>query len=118
MRVLNWIDQRPTAGDIPVWVDVPKLDIAWQRDRRHYLSPDKAPLTHKYRRFGEWIANGHPIWRPLVSFKDNVIAFTDGRHRFAWLRGHGVKAVPVAASDTYAEVIRRSFGTKNRRSIL
>ena len=38
-------------------------------------------------------------------FDDGIIAFTDGRHRFSWLRDHGVKTLPVACSDIYADAI-------------
>jgi hypothetical protein len=54
---------------------------------------------------------------PHVALADEgYIVFSDGRHRFAWLRDHGVRALPVTVSPDIEVEVRRRFGTKSRIS--
>jgi hypothetical protein len=42
------------------------------------------------------------------------VGISDGRHRFAWLRDHGAKALPVAAPIGDVNEVRRLVGSKAR----
>jgi hypothetical protein len=46
-----------------------------------------------------------------------IITFTDGRHRVAWLRNHGVEALPVEVPPDQAATIQARLGTPCRESI-
>ena len=50
--------------------------------------------------------------------QDGEISFTDGRHRFAWLRDHGLKVLPVQVPPEKALLIEARFGTTSRMSSL
>jgi hypothetical protein len=115
MRTLRWRDQWE-VGDSVVWIDVGKANTAWSRD--DYFIPVGAPdHRHKYDRFGEWLlAYRGAIWMPHVSLRYNTLSFTDGRHRFAWLRDHGVKALPVTTSPAGADRLSRVIGSIARHS--
>lgn len=129
-RDLRWM-REPRPGreaaetyDEIVWIDVAKLDQSWRHDGIYYVRPGGEPgqsiSVARYERFGRWIADhDETIWMPHVGFNDEGhVSFTDGRHRFAWLRDHGVRSLPVTVSlETAAEVDRR-FGTESRISRL
>jgi hypothetical protein len=56
---------------------------------------------------------------PHVGLTDEgYIVFSDGRHRFAWLRDHGLLTLPVTVSPDIEVEVRRRFGTKSRISRL
>jgi uncharacterized protein (DUF362 family) len=77
---------------------------------------NRSTSRSKYERFGGWFVEGHKVWMPDIGLVDGHIAFSDGRHRFAWFRDHGVKAMPVTVSSEIKAEITRRFGTKLRRS--
>jgi len=101
-----------------VWVSVDKLDKSWKLDPC-YLSPAVAKNAYRYRRFGEWIAcRSGEVHMSHVHLDGDAIGFTDGRHRFAWFRDHGVRFLPITTSPDEASEIKRFFGTKSRNSVL
>jgi hypothetical protein len=51
---------------------------------------------------------------PVVGMTGNAADFTNGRHRFAWMRDHGVEALPIACEPGEADDLRRRFGTAAR----
>ena len=57
---------------------------------------------------------------PRIGLYKGQIEFTDGYHRVAWLRDHGVKDLPVTASSDpgQSDEIEKLFGTEARVSIL
>jgi hypothetical protein len=111
----QWFDCRV------VWVDVALLDQSWREGHQRIVEPGGG-TDGLYERFGCWLARTSlPIGMPLVNLNEatgNAISFTDGRHRFAWLRDHGVKSLPVITSPEEALTIREQFGTKSRVSWL
>jgi hypothetical protein len=122
-RRLEWKDQwqRPgvAPGDEVVWIDVAKLDANWRGDRAYYIGVGGKGSELKYTGFGQWLRKtAEPIWRPLIAIEDGQVGFTDGRHRFAWLRDHGVEALPIACDPDQAAEIKRRFGTRKRISWL
>ena len=105
---------RIASGDeTVVWIDIGKLDAAWRQDHGFYVgSGGDGGIRTRYPDFGEWLTQGHPVEMPEVDlgYRD-VPAFTNGRHRFAWLRDHGVKTMPVVTSVARADDFKTMFGT-------
>jgi hypothetical protein len=100
------------GNDQIVWVDIAKLNNAWRRDRGYYLARNSPNRT------AAWIARlgfrKIPMSHICVEATGDV-SFTDGRHRFAWFRDHGIKAVPVTvATRKDAAVTRRFYGSRRR----
>lgn len=117
VRIIKWIRQWGGTDRIG-WISVPKLDAAWRADW-DYLSPAEAASQQRYHKFGKWlVAHSERVQMPHICLFDNGIAFTDGRHRFAWFRDHGVKALPVTAEPEEAPTIRRRYGTRSRTTRL
>jgi hypothetical protein len=118
-RIIEWYPMYP---DPVVWISVVKLDASWRRDVTRYvgegaIGPGNG-YPSRYKKFGEWFAEGHKIWMPHVGITGGHISFSDGRHRFAWLRDHGVRALPVTVSPDIEAEVRRRFGTRSRVSCL
>lgn len=62
---------------------------------------------------------GEPVELPAVGIDDDgSVGFTDGRHRFAWLRDHGVHSMPVQVSADQAAEIESRFGTTDKTSFM
>jgi hypothetical protein len=83
--------------DVVVWLNVAKADKAWRRDEDYYIPPGGAGHEYKYRKFGEWLESerAKTVWMPHVGLWRYAMHFTDGRHRFAWMRDLGVESLPV-----------------------
>jgi hypothetical protein len=118
-RSVTWVRQWDEE-DTLVWIDVAKLDAEWQRDIPFYIgSSGKNGSPAKYARVGEWVDFGSQMWMPHVNLNFHVpqqIAFTDGRHRFAWMRDHGVTALPITVAPNEATEFTKRFGTRRRTS--
>ena len=105
--------------DVAVWINVGALDAAWRLDAQYYLPPGSPNSRHKYVAFGEWFAMTHEwVAMPVVGMTGEAADFTDGRHRFAWMRDNGVEALPVACEPGEANDLIRRFGTDLRVSRL
>lgn len=106
--------------DETVWVSVAKLDASWRKHPNEYIGSGGIgqAIGDRYSRFGAWLQGGEAIYIPQVGLEhDGEIGFTDGRHRFAWLRDHGVMAMPINVDPDVAEAITKRFGTAERVSI-
>jgi hypothetical protein len=116
MRIV-WATHSELCGieddeDVIVWVDVAKADTLWQRDS--FYIPLSAPDHRgKYERFGQWLARAQcPVEMAHVSVGDaNSLSFSNGRHRFAWVRDHGANAVPVTIWRGQARRLAKLAGT-------
>lgn len=123
---LSWIPEILENNDAIVWINVLKLDLAWKNDIAFYIGKRGHGKTkHKYDAFANWITmaieNKLPIKSPHINCQNannGKVEFTNGRHRFAWLRDHGVKSLPVTTDPTEAIDIQKRFGTRSKRSIL
>lgn len=107
--------------DIVVWVSVAKLDEAWKRDHGFYIGPcgSGAAIEDRYARVGAWLAAKQDgVDLPVVAIDGDMVAFSDGRHRFAWLRDHGVRAMPVQVPADQVAEFERKFGVGERASII
>lgn len=113
----DWGDEQ----DAVVWVSVPALDAAWMLDVGCYIEAcgKGAAIDDRYSQFGEWfVASSDPVELPVVSIEDDIVGFTDGRHRFAWLRDHGVLAIPVQVPADQAHEFEQRFGIAERTSLI
>lgn len=101
-----------------MWCDVLLLDAAWSKGGQ-YISygGEDSNQPGKYERVGQWLAGSFRLWMPHVGLDaEGQICFTDGRHRFAWLRDHGAIAICVTVSEESAPDVERLFGTQVRSS--
>jgi hypothetical protein len=115
---LRWI--RRVKADNVVWIDVALLDGSWQHDPDYVGLDGRNGLGRRYEKFGVWIAeHTDPIWMPEIGLNDDrSVGFSDGRHRFAWLRDRGVKSLPIATGREELSEIKARFGTRSRVSWL
>jgi hypothetical protein len=111
LRNIRWAIERPEEEDgVRVWVSVSKVDRYWSRDSGYYLGPETCKKEPLYWRFDEWIKTHREVWMPVLSLVEHRISFTNGRHRFAWFRDHGLKEMPVITDRGYGATLRRAVG--------
>lgn len=119
--LVNWVLKPIADGwdyepDVVVWVSVQALETSF-RDGDQYVGPGGTHCGQvgRYENIGRHIVSGRATWMPLVSVnRHDQIRFTDGRHRFAWVRDHGAEALPVATGPATAEKLSHLFGTPVR----
>ncbi len=121
-KEIQWISVPLPVGvpspDETVWISVTKLDASWKKNRGQYIGAGGSgpAIGDRYKEFGTWLESGKAIWIPWVGLERGEICFTDGRHRFAWLRDHGVQSMPIDVDPAIAGLMRLRFGTKERAS--
>jgi hypothetical protein len=105
--------------DPVVWIEPSKLDVVW-RVSPGWVGPGGVPggQDDRYARAGIWFCGGRPTNMIQIWMSRDSVEFTDGRHRFAWLRDHGVAAIPVQTSPECLELGIEGFRTDMRRSLL
>lgn len=101
--------------DATVTIDVAKLNAAWERDTGFHLGPGESSPPGRYEEFGRFAANaaatGAPVEQSEVTLDaDGTVSFTNGRHRFAYLRDLGIKKLPVSVPREQAARLRRLYG--------
>lgn len=127
-QVIRWKPSTADQGAIAageetiVWVDVAKIEAAWSTDRNFYVGPQGTvnAIGKRYDRFGEWLKDGEVVEMSCLGFdgdRDRPF-FTNGRHRFAWMRDHGAVAIPVCTPTDRAEEFRARYGTNLRRTVV
>lgn len=94
-----------------VLVDVEKVDAAWKKGDQQHISPGgKGGVSGRYERFGEFWDDGNVVIAPLLNVRKNgTVEFNNGRHRFAYLRDHGFKQIPVSMDEEDLQRARK-FG--------
>lgn len=113
---INWLRQWDGTDDVVVWVSVPKVNDLWRKERGFYLSPRVCPSLERYHRFGAWIQTNTDVWMSHLGLYGGRISFTDGRHRFAWFRDHGLEALPVTTERGHGAKLRRAVGRSRTTS--
>lgn len=114
----------PENRDVAVWVDLAKLDVSWRRDDGYVgVNGVGSNMPGRYDMVPEWLARfvreKRPVFMPMVGLNDEGdIAFSDGRHRVAWLRDHGAGVLPIAVPREEAAKIEARFGTQLRRTVV
>lgn len=94
------------------------LDASWCKTR-DYVGQGGSGSNQdgKYSRVGDYLASAiGKDWIPVpsLSLVDGEAIFNDGRHRFAWLRDHGLRALPVEVGRTDAQTFRTQVETAER----
>lgn len=126
---IYWKPPRPTSPDwgdpdtVSVWISVQKLDAAWQLSTGDYIGAGGtgAAIEDRYNEFGEWIISTggrEHVEMPILGLDEDSVSFTDGRHRFAWLRDHGVLAIRIEVESEQQKEFETHFGSADRHSII
>lgn len=103
----------PDEPDLVVWVNVGQVDKMWAAtDPDFYVSAGGGGHTKpgSYARVGKAISQGEIMEMPQLSLDGSTLSFSDGRHRFAWCRDHGITALPVLAPPDCAEDLMKAVG--------
>ncbi|MFM0265601.1 hypothetical protein [Paraburkholderia sediminicola] len=109
----GWTDETP---DALVWVCITSLDTAW-RVSEDYVGEAGHGSLHgdRYSKVGRWLESAKFVDVPVLCLdEDGVPSFTDGRHRFAWLRDHGLRSLPIEVPFGQSKVFEARFGTVER----
>ncbi len=99
-----------------VWIDPVKLDASFAKDPTFYVGPGgtgEGVIKGRYPRFNDWVAanDGKNIMMPEVCLgARNEITFSNGRHRYAWMRDHGVRKMLMLVPVNQADEIEKRFG--------
>jgi hypothetical protein len=121
-REIAWLPERLDKDeDEVVWLDVAKFDELWRGDF-NYIERDpnaKKGLYNRYYGVGNWIMAGKDVDMPLAGGDEyfastGTVSFTDGTHRFSWVRDHGGRAIPVVMNKDDCAEIKRRCGTDER----
>jgi len=97
------------AGDVMVPLDVVRFDEEFQREEGFYLGVGgHGGIGNRYERFGQFIGQANSIEAAEVTVQENGrVGFTNGRHRYAWLRDQGLTSIPVAMTPESAKHAKR-----------
>ena len=112
----SWSD---ASTDPFVWIEPTKFDTFW-RQGDQWVGPGGMPggQGERYPRAGQWLLAGNPTDMCQIWVNDEGVGFNDGRHGFAWLRDHGVAAIPVQLSPDSLALGVAEFETEILTSIL
>ena len=108
--------QSRNHGDVPVSVDILKLDTAHaQAQPDSHVGPEGAGgIEGRYQRFSEWLNKGESIEMPEMNFDwAGRPQFINGRHRFAVLRDKGRKTIEVAVPPDQVKKFQETFGPES-----
>lgn len=111
----GWEDQ---AADEIVWVDVVAFDEAWRLTPQYITAGGGNGQGDRYARVGFWFAVNRHCWMMDATFDGDQVCFVDGRHRFSWLRDHGVESVPLQVAPDLGDSFRRRFQARSLTSVL
>jgi hypothetical protein len=101
-----------------VWVDVLKLDEAFQRDVGFAITRSGAgAIPGRIEGFKQFFkraqTEGIAIEQSqVVVNKDGGVSFINGRHRFSVLRDRGVKQLPVSVPRGQVNRVKKFFGVE------
>lgn len=103
-----------------VYVDPHRFDQAWQQDQDFYIHPHgQSPnaIGNRYQNVAKALQDHAKAFHtPTVALSSqNRPAFTDGRHRFAYLRDHGYSPIPVAVPKNQAHLFQQLYGPQPQK---
>src|SRR4051812_29834346 len=114
---IKWVRQWG-GSDVIVWISVKKLDRLWQPEEGYYVgreAKEEYASPRRYQNVRKWLeTQTRRMHMPHVWPCDGYVSFTDGRHRFAWMRDHGVKAMPVTTGRAGRDALKTMCGTRIR----
>jgi hypothetical protein len=126
--IVRWVSRvapSPELQDVQVWIDVAKFNAEWRLDLKDWVGPGGAgpqsDSLFRYNRFGSWLLcgqNAKAVEAPWAGANAKGLYFTDGRHRFAWMRDHGVTDLPIDVEQGEVDFVARRFGTPERASVV
>ncbi len=107
------------TDDLEVWVSVEKIEANWRADGEDYIGRNGvgAAKPGAYEGFSAWVQSGQPVEMPEVTIYEGRIQFSNGRHRFAFFRDHGMTAMQVQTDPADIELFKKMFGTTERSSV-
>lgn len=81
-------------------INVSKFDEKFKKSWQYIGHNGVDGIKDRYSQFGDWLhKTDEDIEAPLVGVsKSGDVDFTNGRHRYAYLRDNGVKHIPVSMS--------------------
>lgn len=87
-------------------INVEKFDNLFKNSDYYIGEKGVGQIRDRYSRFGEWFkSSDENLHAPYVSFNDkNEPEFTNGRHRYAWLRDNNVKHIPMTMTSKDKEI--------------
>ena len=112
MIQLKW--KRQWGGsDCVVWINIRKFDALWRFDKGFYVPAGHSEYMRRV--LLTILARKERLYMPHAEYYEGQASFTDGRHRFAWCRDHGVRYMPVTVEGPkQVKVFKRLFGTSAR----
>ena len=117
-RKIIWIKQWKVRTDVIVWVNIAKLDRLWRHEEGYYIgreAKEDYAMPGRYRGVRTWLeTQSRPMQMPHCGPYDGIVGFTDGRHRFAWMRDHGVKTMPITTSRSDRAELSNLCGSRSR----
>ena len=85
------------TGDIMTHINPDKFDEAFAKTDNYVGENGKGGIGKRYQQFGDFIKKADSMRASNVYVKENgTPVFGDGRHRYAYLRDHGLKRIPVS----------------------
>lgn len=90
-------------------VNVITFDASFQQEQGFYVGVGgHGGIGNRYDRFGQYLAQHDTIEAAEVTVDtEGRVGFTNGRHRYAWLRDQGLTAIPVAMTPESVEHAKR-----------
>jgi hypothetical protein len=117
---IEFVKPERAVGDWVILTNVEAFDEAWRaHEPDYYIEYRGANSRQKYLGFANWFEDNPdiPVEMPEVvmyedpaSGRDWGPGFTNGRHRFAFLRDMGMPVIPMAVSRHGAQRFKKVFG--------
>lgn len=110
--VPRWYNNALERGEFEVIeVDVQKFDREWSKTSAYIEGPESKNIFRtRYKDFGEWLKKGEAIVMSIATIDaHNEAYFSNGHHRFAWLRDHGLKKVPMLVYTDKIDEFKRRY---------
>lgn len=111
-RKVSIVKPKRARNDQIVWINTKAFDNIWKLNKDFYIGINgRGGIKNRYQRFNMFMRGGQDEILPGtvidVQPTDSIelsevsvnakglISFTNGRHRFAWMRDQGLKKIPV-----------------------
>lgn len=90
-------------------IDVEKFDNLFKKSDYYIGHKGSGQIKNRYENFGNWFKDSDDnLHAPYVSFnQNNEPEFTNGRHRYAWLRDNNVNTIPMTMSTKDKEIAEK-----------
>lgn len=119
MRSLERGYQNTPDPDIRVWINIDTFDRLWLLSDQYIAVPGDAwdNQPEKFAKAGPLFSRGRADVMPEVGLDaKGIVGFSDGRHRYLWMRENGAEVMPLAVSKSQAKAVRALCGTRRQTS--